>query len=205
MSSDPSQPAPQWRPSGPASTGPQESWSAGPGRWPTSRAPWPDPGAEAEPGTGQQARTVTQEDPGPDRGRPATADRADPSSPAGPPGPAQPGDERLATLAYLGVPFLGPVFPLGLYLVKRHASAYVRGHSVQALNLSITALLYTICVLIVGGMLALDSLNVAFAVAVPLAAVLWLATLAYVIRAGAQANRGGYYRLPSWICATVVS
>jgi uncharacterized protein len=204
MSSNPSQPAPQWRPSGPVSPGPRESWPAGPGRWPTTRAPWPDPDAEArpaEPGTGAQARTVTREDPGPE---PDPSAAPGPAHPAGPPGPAQPGDERLATLTYLGVPFLGPVFPLGVYLIKRHASAYVRGHSVQALNLSITALLYTICVLIVGGMLALDSLNVAFAVAVPLAAVLWLATLVYVIRAGAQANRGGFYRLPSWICATVV-
>jgi hypothetical protein len=132
------------------------------------------------------------------------ADPAGPAGPAGRPGPALPDDERLATLAYLGVPFLGPVVPLGVFLAKRHASAFVREHSVQALNLSITALLYTICVLIAGGMLALDSLNVALAVAVPLAAALWLATLVYVIRAGAQANRGGYYRLPAWICATVV-
>jgi uncharacterized Tic20 family protein len=102
------------------------------------------------------------------------------------------------------VPFLGPIVPLGIYLAKRHASAYARLHSVQALNLSITALLYTVCVLIAGGMLALDSLTVALVVAVPLVVALWLAILVYVILAGSRANRGSYYKLPSWVCATIV-
>ena len=107
-------------------------------------------------------------------------------------------------LSYLGVPFLGPVIPLVIYLVKRRTSAFVRYHSAQALNLSITALLYTICVLILGAMLALDSIDVALVIGVPLAAALWLAILAYVILAGVRANRGRCYRIPAWLCATVV-
>jgi uncharacterized protein len=178
MSSNPPQPAPEW----PASAGPvsrdpvdalpEQSWSAGPGRWPAARAPWP----------GQVAAA-------------AAADR---------PEPPEPDDERLGMLSYLGVPFLGPLLPLGVYLFKRRTSPFVRFHSAQAVSLAITALLYTLCVLILGGMLALDSLNLALAIAVPVAALLWLAILAFVIRAALRAYHGDYYRIPSWLCATIV-
>jgi uncharacterized Tic20 family protein len=33
---------------------------------------------------------------------------------------------------------------------------------------------------------------------------LWLTILVYVILAVSRANRGSYYRLPSWLCATIV-
>jgi len=105
-------------------------------------------------------------------------------------GPAQPGDEGLATLSYLSVPFLGPLVPLFVYLIKKRASSFVRSHSVQALNLSITALIYTFCTLILGGMLALDSVTVALIAVVPLAGALWLATLAFVILTASRASRG---------------
>jgi uncharacterized Tic20 family protein len=115
-----------------------------------------------------------------------------------------PQDERLATLSYLGVPFLGPLVPLAVYLLRKRAPGYVRSHAAQALNLSITALLYTVCALILGTMLALDSLVVALIVALPLAVALWLTTLAYVIVAGSRANRGDYYPIPAWLCASIV-
>jgi uncharacterized Tic20 family protein len=123
---------------------------------------------------------------------------------AGLPGPERPGDEPLATLGYLGVPFLGPLVPLVIYLLRGRASGYVRSHCAQALNLSITTLLYTVCVLILGTMLALDSIVIALIVAVPLAVALWLTTLAYVIVAGSRANRGDYYLIPAWLCAAIV-
>jgi len=107
-------------------------------------------------------------------------------------------------LSYLGVPFLGPLVPLVTYLVKRHTSGFVRYHAVRALNLSISALLYTFCVLILGAMLALDSLVFALVISVPLTAALWLAVLGYVIRAASSANRGDSYQIPAWICATIV-
>ena len=108
-------------------------------------------------------------------------------------------------LSYLGVPFLGPVIPLGIYLTKRRASAFVRYHSAQALNLSITALLYTICVLILGAMLALDSIDVALGVVVPLAVALWLATLSLRDPGRGPGRTGATtYRIPGWLCATIV-
>jgi uncharacterized Tic20 family protein len=231
MTSNPPQPTPEWATSGPASsapfdalptagdgfqtaadrfqtgpqdrihTEPQDGFRAGPqgrvpggtGRWPTTPAPRPGPdnpqsADRPAPGTGPQP--------------PAAASQ--PREPASQPGPAEPGDERLATLSYLGVPFLGPLVPLAVYLLKKRASAYVRNHSAQALNLSITSLIYTVCALILGTVLALDSIVVALVVVVPLAVALWLITLGYVIVAGSAANRGDYYPVPAWLCATIV-
>jgi uncharacterized Tic20 family protein len=200
MSSNPPQPAPEWPASaGPASpepldglpsradgfataekrphAGPQEPWSSGPQEaWPGGPGRWPAARA-AWPG---------------------------PAADADQPEPPEPDDERLGMLSYLGVPFLGPVLPLAVYLLKRHTSAFVRYHSAQALNLSITALLYTVCILILAAMLALDSIVVALVVGVALAAALWLATLGYVILAGSRANRDHTYRIPGWLCATLV-
>ncbi len=176
-------------------TGPQDRLPGGPGRWPTTRSPWPgavmahpQPAGRSGPGTGQQPLAAAQE----------------PAEPPSQPGPAEPGDERLATLSYLGVPFLGPLVPLAIYLLKKRTSGYVRSHSAQALNLSITTLLYTVCALILGAMLALDNIVIALIIVVPLAVALWLATLGYVIVAGSKANRGDYYPIPAWFCAALV-
>jgi uncharacterized Tic20 family protein len=216
MTSNPQQPTPEWPTSGPASsepleglplaedgfpapdgrwhTGPLDPWQTGPqgrvragGRWPTTRAPWPGPAADA-PASAVERRTGEQQ-------RVAAPDSA---------GPAQPGDERMATLSYLSVPFLGPLVPLFVYLIKKRASSYVRSQSVQALNLSITALIYTFCTLILGGMLALDSVTVALIAVVPLAGGLWLATLVFVILAASRASRGDSFRIPAWLCATIL-
>jgi uncharacterized protein len=120
------------------------------------------------------------------------------------PDPAAAGDERLAVLGYLAVPVLGPCVPLVIYLLRKRRSGYLRRHSAQALNLSVTGLLYGLCVLIIAGTLALDSVTVALALAVPVAAVLWLVVVGYVISAGSVANHGGYRRIPGWLCATLV-
>ncbi len=229
MTSNPPQAGQEWPSSGPPSaepldalppadegyrpagqqwhTGPQDPVAADPprrpadpGRWPASRAPWPGPAPGAAPGRPQEQEWSQI----------ATQEREDPAglghlpAPEDPAASAAPDDERLAMLGYLGVPFLGPVLPLVLFLVKRRSSDFVRYHTAQALSLSVTALLYTLCVFILGAMLALDSLNLALAIGVALAAVLWLATLGYVIRAGARAYRGLYYRIPAWLCATIV-
>lgn len=121
-----------------------------------------------------------------------------------PAAPAQPGDQRLAALGYLGVPLLGPCLPLLIYLFSKRKSGYVRRHSAQAVNLSLTAALYGICGLIAWAMLALDSIDVALMVVVPLVAVLWLVSLGYAVMASVSASRGGCRRIPAWLCATIV-
>jgi uncharacterized Tic20 family protein len=117
--------------------------------------------------------------------------------------PVRDGDEAWAMLSYLGVPFVSILAPLAVILVRARGSDYVRQHATQALNLSITLALYNICALIMAGMLALDAVGVAVAVAVPAALVLWLVTLSYLVRAAMRASIGEFYRLPRWICATI--
>jgi uncharacterized Tic20 family protein len=168
-------------PLGPVHTGPLSRVQAGPqghqpggGRWPTTRAPWPGPASEQ-----------------------TAADTGEPRI-------TFPGEERLATLSYLSVPFLGPLVPLFVFLTRKRSSPFVRSHSVQALNLSITALISPLCALILGTMLSLDSVTVALIFVLPLAAALWLVTLVYLILAASRAGRGDYLRIPSWLCATIV-
>jgi uncharacterized Tic20 family protein len=213
MTSNPSQPTPEWASSEPLEglplaedgfpapdgrwhTGPLELWQTGSqgrprggGRRPTTRSPWPGPATDRpasvlERGTGEQFMAA--------------------AGAAGGARPAEPGDERLATLSYLSVPFLGPLVPLLVYLTRKRSSAFVRRQSVQALNLSITTLIYTFCALILGTMLALDSITVALIIVVPLFVLLWLVTLIYVIVAASRAGRGEYFRIPAWLCATML-
>jgi hypothetical protein len=117
------------------------------------------------------------------------------------PPPGGPG-RRLAMLCYLGLPFIGFLAPLACYLASGRGPA-VRGPAVQALNLWITVLLYTICGLIIGAMLALDSLAIALIIVTPAVAALWLVALRFLIRAAVAANRDDHSRIPAWICATV--
>ncbi len=109
----------------------------------------------------------------------------------------------LATFGYLGAVFLGPVIPLGIYLAARRISPFTRNHAVTALNLSLTWLLYLACCLIFGGVLLLDSLTTALAVTLPIAFVLWLSTVRYLIRGIGAANRGELAAAPAWICARI--
>jgi uncharacterized Tic20 family protein len=117
--------------------------------------------------------------------------------------PASDRGALLAVLCYAGVPVLGFLAPLACYLASRRAPE-VRWHATQAVNLWITVLLYTICALIAGTMLALDAVGVALITVTPLAAGLWLLALRFGVRAAAAAGRGDRYRIPSWLCATVL-
>jgi uncharacterized Tic20 family protein len=114
------------------------------------------------------------------------------------------GDERWAVISYLGVPFLGFLPPLAVYLIKAGHPGFARDHATQALNLSITVILYNICALILAGLLALDSVDAALVLMVPLLAGLWIITLAYLLLAGLAASRGEGYRIPAWLCASLV-
>jgi len=117
--------------------------------------------------------------------------------------PARGRPARLAVLCYAGAPFLGFLVPLACYLASRRAPE-VRWHAVQALNLWITVVLYTFCALIIGAMLVLDAVGVALIIVTPLAVALWLVALRFGIRAAVAAGRGDRYRIPSWLCATIL-
>jgi uncharacterized Tic20 family protein len=106
----------------------------------------------------------------------------------------------LATFGYLVAAFLGPVIPLGIYLIGRRMSPFTRHHAAMALNLSLTGLLYAACCAILGGVLLLDSLSTALVVTIPIAFALWVCTMRYLIRGIGAANRGERATAPAWIC-----
>ncbi len=112
-------------------------------------------------------------------------------------------DVTLATFGYLGAIFLGPVVPLAVYLFRRNSSPFLRYHAAMAVNLSVTAALYGLCCLILGGLLLLDSITVALVIALPLLFLLWLAMLRHLIRGAAAAGRGERCQVPGWICASI--
>jgi len=163
--------------------------------------------------TSKPARPGSGPGPGPDprlaKSQPARTPDPDPRL-----GQRQPGGPSLAPriplaeakpamFGYLAAIFLGPLIPLVLYLIGRRRSPFRRFHAATALNLSLTGLLYALCCLILCGMLLLDSLTVALVVTIPIALVIWLSVLKYLIRGIGAANRGERYEVPAWICAQI--
>jgi len=122
------------------------------------------------------------------------------------PEPGSPREVRLGVLAYLGIPFTLCVLPLICYLASPGQPPggrdFARVHAGQAVALSLTALLYTLCGLIVSGVLALDSVQVAVVTAVSLLALLWLSVLAVVVRSALAAGRGELRPVPRWLRLT---
>lgn len=113
-------------------------------------------------------------------------------------------DQLWSMLAYLGMIFFQFVPPLVIYLAKRRQSPFVRSHAAQALNLWITAFLYTLSCLILGGLLALDTIATALAVGLPLACLVWASAVVYAVVGGVSASRGRQRELPGWICSPLV-
>ncbi len=121
------------------------------------------------------------------------------------PGLVRDGGVTWAAVGYLGAIVLGPVIPLVVYALRARRSPFMRYHAATAVNLSLTAALYGISCLILGGLLLLDSVTVALIVAIPVAFVIWVAMLRALILGVVAANRGGRYEPPGWICAHIVS
>jgi hypothetical protein len=113
-------------------------------------------------------------------------------------------DAHWAMLAYLTVPIFGCIVSLAIYLLSLRGSRWLRAHAAQALNVWLTWLLYNLSALIVGGLLALDSARVALTVVLPVAVVLWLTILGYLVRAARLASRGREYALPHWLCSQII-
>ncbi|MCW2910650.1 MAG: hypothetical protein JWL68_5439 [Actinomycetia bacterium] len=133
-------------------------------------------------------------------GEGAAAAGAEARPPAPP--PADRGEVRWAMLAYLAVPFTLFLVPLAIYLTSRGHRRFARAHAAVALSLSLATVLYTVSIVIVGGVLALDSAAVGTLAAVPLLVLLWAGVLVVVIRAAAAASRGEQYQLPRWLRMT---
>ena len=119
--------------------------------------------------------------------------------------PEQDREITSAAFGYLGAIVLGPVIPLAVYALRARRSPFLRYHAAAAVNLSLTGALYAVCCLILGGLLALDSVTVALLVALPVAVAIWASMLRYLIRGVGAASRGEEFVMPDWICARIVS
>jgi uncharacterized Tic20 family protein len=134
---------------------------------------------------------------------------AEPAEPAARPSvsvlePVLDGDEAWAMIAYMGVPFLSLLAPLTAYLARARDSGYVRRHAAQALNLAITVLLYNFCLVVLALILGVVRIGLALEVAGPLALLLWLSALYFLVRGAIRAGLGRFRPMPAWICATLV-
>lgn len=140
---------------------------------------------------------------GPQDGSPA-GEHGEKGSASWPPAPvpADHGESRRAMLACLGVPFTLCLVPLAIYLTSPAGRRFARAHAAVALSLSLATILYTFSIVIVGGVLTLDSTAVGTLAAAVLLAALWAGVLTVVIRAAAAADRGEMYQLPRWLRMT---
>lgn len=114
-------------------------------------------------------------------------------------------DDQWAMFCYLGAIFSWLVTPLGIYLLKRKSSLFIRQHAAQAFNLTATASLFALSIAIVGGLLAIDSPGAALVLMVPTLVGLWIAVMVYLVRAAGSAGRGEFYEIPRWICVSMLS
>ena len=140
---------------------------------------------------------------GPQDGGPA-GEQGEQDAAGGAPGPvpADRAEARRAMLAYLGVPFTLCLVPLAVYLTSPGNRRFARAHAAVALSLSLATILYTFSIVIVAGVLTLDSTAVGTVAGAVLLAVLWAGVLTVVIRAAAAAGRGEMYQLPRWLRMT---
>jgi uncharacterized Tic20 family protein len=105
---------------------------------------------------------------------------------------------RGAVLAYLGIPIAGFLPALAVYLVSWRSS-FAHRHAAEALRGAFAAVLYFLCLLIIGTLLALDSVVVAVIIAGSLVLALWLTMVVSAARAASAARQGQPYQFPGWL------
>ncbi len=120
----------------------------------------------------------------------------------GPRGPAD--DHTFAMLSYLLSIVAGLLAPLVIYLIKMNESGYVRYHAAQALNLGITALVYTFGSFMAALFLGVLTKGAGFLLIFPLILVIGVGELVFLILGAVAANRGELYRIPTVACLPMV-
>jgi len=112
--------------------------------------------------------------------------------------PVDPSEERTyAMAAHLGQLIVGFIAPLLTYLLYKDRSQYIRWHSVQALNFSITCFIYVLALTFV----SVITFGLGLLLFLPLIAL----EIVFMVMAGVAANRGEWYRYPQWIAFPLVS
>jgi len=94
--------------------------------------------------------------------------------------------------------------PAMICLLSRRDAAFLRAHSIQAVNAAFTTLLYALSGTILAGILALDSLRLGLQVGATAVMFCWLVTFGYLIAAACAAVRGRFYQIPRCLCADLI-
>jgi uncharacterized Tic20 family protein len=124
-----------------------------------------------------------------------------PQQPSYVPAPLSPSDERMwgmfghlsaIAASFVGVPFLGPLI---IFLVLKDRSGFVRGHAAEALNMTISLVVYELVLTAVVTVLAVVTLGIGSGL-YALLGVLALVFLVFTILAAVAANQGRVYRYP---------
>jgi uncharacterized Tic20 family protein len=120
-------------------------------------------------------------------------------------GPRGPSDDHLwAVLSYVLALVASILAPLVIYLVKMNESRYVRFHAAQSLNMGITALIYTVGIVIIIIPIAIVSHGFGVLLIFPVFFALGIAHLVFLILAAVRAGQGQLYRVPVFICLPMV-
>ena len=118
-----------------------------------------------------------------------------------PPATMSPSDERMwgmfghlsaIAASLVTLPFLGPLI---VFLVFKDRSGFVRGHSAEALNMTISLVLYEIALGIVCTVVSVVTLGLGAGV-FALMAVPGITALVFTVLAAVAANQGRVYRYP---------
>jgi hypothetical protein len=130
-----------------------------------------------------------------------------PQGPEGPQGygPRGPSDDHLwAALSYVLAFVASIIAPLVIYLVKMNESRFVRFHAAQSLNMGISAVIYTVAIILVGILAAIATHGFGFLLVIPLFIAFGVAHLVFLIMAAVKAGQGQLYRVPAIICIPMV-
>jgi uncharacterized Tic20 family protein len=113
-------------------------------------------------------------------------------------------DRAWAAASYLSAAVLGFLAPLAIYLLRARRSPSLRRHAAQAANVAITFLLYLVCAAVVSAALAISSAAAGLWTGAAAAFLLWIVTAVNLVRAALAARNGTFYRVPDWLCATLL-
>jgi len=106
--------------------------------------------------------------------------------------PARTDGRTMAMLSHLGVLVGGLLVPLVIYLTVGKTDPFVRHHATEALNFSLTYLLFMFAAMVIG----MVTLFFAFIVLFPLMFVVAIAHVAFGIIGATKANKGEWWRYP---------
>ena len=120
-------------------------------------------------------------------------------------GPRGSSDDHLwALLAYVLALVASILAPLVIYLVKMNESRYVRFHAAQALNMGLTALIYSVAIFVVAIPIAIVTHGFGILLIFVAFLALGVGHLVYLILGAVRSNQGQLFRVPTILCFPMV-